>query len=295
MPVDPWLAAAYAYAKRGWPVFPLGRRTKRPVANCPACPTTKTAGKGHDPARCPCLCCHGFYAATTDPDRITAMRARHPSGLLAIATGAVSGLVVADIDPRNGGTIHPDLMPQTACVATGSGGRHLLYTYPGVPVPSRGLPGFQGIDIKADGGYIAAAPSVHPGTGRPYRWLRFGPVEEMPRALLDLATADPAPTGPPPTRAASTRPPSTSAAGGISHPDRLLVVLLDRVATAPEGRRRTTLYGVARGVARMIGAHTIDPGEAWALLYNAGRAAGQTDRDTRAAITGGFHAEGVTA
>ena len=95
------LLAGLGYIARGWPVFVLGR-SKRPVANCPAC---RTARPGHDPAGCECLTCHGFYAATTDPARLSAMLARVPGGLLAIRTGSASGRCVGDIDPRNGGRI----------------------------------------------------------------------------------------------------------------------------------------------------------------------------------------------
>ena len=80
---------------------------------------------------------------------------------------------------------------------------------------------------------------------------------------------------------------------GISSPPALLQAHLDAIARAPEGRRRNTLYGAARGVARMVAAGALSPADAHAALYQAGRAAGQSDRDTRAAITGGFRAESV--
>jgi hypothetical protein len=290
VPPDPVLAAALEYAASSWPVFPLGRRTKRPVANCDACPKNDLS---HDPTVCDCLTCHGFYAATCDPDRIAAMRAAHPRGLLAIRTGAASRLLVVDIDPRNGGHLIPHLMPRTACVRTGSDGWHLFYRHPGHSVPSRGLPGHPGIDIKADGGYVAAAPSIHPRTGRPYTWAVRGPVQEMPRALAELVTADPARTGPTGDAPAPTRPITTTTAGGISYPARLLDAHLSAIARAPEGRRRTTLYGAARGIARMVAAETITTTDAWAALTAAGRQAGQTDRDIRAAVLGGFRDEGV--
>ena len=76
-------AAALGYIRHGWPVFVLGR-SKRPVANCPAC---RAAGPGHDRAGCGCLTCHGFYAATLDPGRLAAMLRKVPGGLLAIRTG----------------------------------------------------------------------------------------------------------------------------------------------------------------------------------------------------------------
>lgn len=295
------LAAALDTAALGWPVFVLGR-TKRPVANCPPCrkAADQPGNGGHDPAACGCLTCHGFYAATTDPDRIAAMLAAVPRGLLAVRTGAASGLVVVDIDPRHGGRVDPALMPPTRAVATGHDGWHLYYRHPGQPVPSRPLPGRAGVDVKADGGYVVLPPSVHPDTGRAYRWLTAArPVVEMPPALAEAVTdppprpPDPHPTTPPAARP-GTRPTARPVGGGgISSPEALLTATLATVRAAPQGRRRTTLYGAARGLARMVTAGALTHTAAVAALTDAGRAAQQTDRDIHAAITGGFRDEGL--
>jgi hypothetical protein len=276
--------AALALAEHGRHVFLLGR-TKRPVANCPAC---RTAGPDHDRETCACLMCHGFYAATTDPDRIAAMLTAYPAGLLAIRTGTVSRLLVVDIDPRNGGRLDPVLTAPTATVATGGDGWHLHYTHPGGPTAAK-LAGHPGIDLKGDGGYVVAPPSIHPGTGRPYRWVGDRPVNEMPPPLIAACRPTPAPAGTPPARPTA----ALTGAGGISSPAALLAAHLGAVARAPEGRRRTTLYGAARGVARMVAAGALSSVDAEAALYVAGRDAGQTDRDIRAAIVGGFSAESV--
>ncbi|MBE1485221.1 bifunctional DNA primase/polymerase [Plantactinospora soyae] len=291
------LDPALRYAAQGWPVFMLAR-SKRPVANCRPCADTDDS---HDPAACDCLTCHGFYAATTDPLRVAGIVAAVPGGQLALRTGARSGLVVVDVDPCHGGDdtmtalIRSGLLPPTAHVVTGSAGRHLYYRHPGRPVRcSQGKPGVglgPGIDVKADGGYVVLPPSVHPRTGRPYLWVPGRQMEEMPPALVEAC--EPAPPAPAPPR--PTGPISTRTAEGISHPERLLAAHLDAVASAPEGARRTTLYGAARGVARMVAAHAIDQADAVTALTNAGRQAEQSDRDIRAAIRGGFHAEGVTA
>ena len=283
------VAAALSYTDRDWLVFLLGR-TKRPLANCRDCPNDPAT---HDPATCEHLTCHGFYAATTDPDRIHAMHAAHPRGLLAIRTGTASGLLVVDIDPRNGGHVLPELMPPTLAVRTGSGGWHLYYRHPAQHVPSRALPGHHGIDIKCDGGYVAAPPSIHPDTRRPYQWANDRPINEMPPALLSVSLARPATPTPPPV--ATTQAPSPASAGGISSPPALLAAHLAAVHTAPEGKRRTTLYGAARGVARMVAAGALTPDHARAVLTAAGRHAEQTDRDIHAAITAAFRAEGVAA
>jgi hypothetical protein len=84
-------------------------------------------------------------------------------------------------------------------------------------------------------------------------------------------------------------------AGGISSPPALLAAHLRAVQQAPEGRRRATLYGAARGIARMVAAGAITPEHAQAALTAAGLAAQQTHRDIRAAISGAFHDEGVAA
>ncbi|MEV6306088.1 bifunctional DNA primase/polymerase [Actinoplanes sp. NPDC051861] len=282
----PTLTAALALAADGYPVFLLGR-SKRPVANCPQCPKAEL-DPHHDPETCDHLTCHGFYAATRDPQRITAMHTAVPGGLLAIRTGRVCNLAVIDIDPRNGGDIDRDLMPPTRAVRTGSDGWHLYYRHPGGTLGAK-LRGCPGVDIKADGGYVVAPPSIHPGTRRPYRWLSDRAVIEMPPPLVSACR---------PTEAPTAASPNTTAipldrGGGISSPAALLAAHLAAVTSAPEGRRRNTLYGAARGVARMVAAGAITPADAHTALYQAGRAAGQTDRDTRAAIDGGFRAEAI--
>jgi hypothetical protein len=267
-------------------VFVLGR-SKRPVANCPAC---KAAGPGHDPAGCGCLTCHGFHAATLRPARLAAMLAAVPRGLLAIRTGTIAGLAVIDVDPRNGGAVDPTLMTPTAAVATGGGGWHLYYRHPGGPLLSA-LPGRAGVDVKADGGYVVAPPSVHAGTGRAYRWAGGRLVSEMPPALAAALAPPPASAGPTPLNG----PVRARRAGGISSPAALLAAHLRAVTTAPEGRRRVTLYGAARGAARMVTAGALTEEDARAALTRAGLAAGQTERDIRAAIDGAFRDEGAAA
>jgi hypothetical protein len=282
----PTLPAALALAAEGYPVFLLGR-SKRPVANCAHCPKAEIDPE-HDPEACGHLTCHGFYAATRDPDRITAMHNRVPGGLLAIRTGRICDLAVIDIDPRNGGAIDRDLMPPTRAVRTGSGGWHLYYRHPGGALAAK-LRDHPGVDIKADGGYVVAPPSIHPSTRQPYRRIGDREVSEMPRALAELSRpVEPAPTATP----AGTVTPLHRGAG-ISDPAALLAANLAAIANAPEGTRRHAVYGAARGVARMVAVGAITANDAHTALYDAGRAAGQTDRDTRAAIAGGFRAEAV--
>lgn len=91
------------------------------------------------------------------------------------------GVVVLDIDPRNGGSASFNQMVtdlgirghwETYIAKTGGGGRHILL---GVPAGFKAYgqaPGYPGVDIKQHGGYIVAPPSVHPN-GEPYAWERI--------------------------------------------------------------------------------------------------------------------------
>jgi hypothetical protein len=279
---DALMAAALKYAARGWPVLWLSR-DKRPLANCPAC---KDPTPEHIQA-CGCLVCHGPYAASTEPERIAAMRACSPRGLLALATGAASGLVVVDIDPAHGGRLIPDLMPQTAHVITGSDGLHLYYRHPGVPIPSTQSRVAPGVDVRGDPGYAVLPPGIHPRTKRPYRWGAGHPVE-MPPALV--TACQPAPVTVPTFKLTGPIRPT----GGITSPSALLDALLGKVAAAPEGRRRATLFGASVGVGRMVAAGALSARDGYEALYAAGLAAGQTHREAHAAIVGGFRTEGVT-
>jgi hypothetical protein len=91
----------------------------------------------------------------------------------------VSRIVVIDVDPRNGGdaslaelerTHRP--FPVTVSVATGGNGRHLYFVAPDEPIPSGDLA--DGVELKAEGRYVIAPPSIHP-SGKEYRWENHPP------------------------------------------------------------------------------------------------------------------------
>jgi Bifunctional DNA primase/polymerase, N-terminal/CHC2 zinc finger len=125
-------------------------------------------------------------------------RRRWPDAGLGIVTGQISGLVVLDVDPRNGGdeTLvelerqHGPL-PATVEVLTGGGGRHAYFRHPGGQVaPAKVGPG---LDLLGDGSLVIAPPSIHP-SGQPYAWeLSSEPgtvaLAELPAWLRQGATA----------------------------------------------------------------------------------------------------------
>ena len=81
-------------------------------------------------------------------------------------------------------------LPDTVEALTGGGGRHILFQHPGRAIRNSAGRLGPGLDIRADGGYIVAAPSVHP-SGHAYEWEASSlpgqvPLASMPEWLLAL-------------------------------------------------------------------------------------------------------------
>jgi len=144
--------AALAYAEAGWSVVPMAPHGKQPLI-----PWME------------------FQERRAGADEIRSWFERWPDANIAVVTGAISGIVVLDIDPRHGGEASLKLLedevgpiPSTMEALTGGGGRHLYFAYPGQTVRNRaGLR--PGIDLRGDGGVIVVPPSMHP-SGRRYTW-----------------------------------------------------------------------------------------------------------------------------
>ncbi len=104
------------------------------------------------------------------------------------------GLLVVDIDPRHGGDIslitlqkERGQLPQTRSVRTPSGGRHLYFRVPeDGHVPNSASKLGAGLDIRGDGGYVAAPPSVTDAGS--YAWENDAPITDAPSWLIELAT-----------------------------------------------------------------------------------------------------------
>ena len=160
-----------SYVNRGWAVFPC--KNKIP------------------------LTAHGYKDASTDLEIVRQMFNGHQSPNVAIATGKPSGIFVVDVDVKNGAGGSESLeelereygeLPHTVEALTWSGGRHIFFKYPekGIGCKTGIRPG---IDIRGDGGYVIAPPSVIEGRG--YEWeVSHHPDETMiaeaPDWLLEL-------------------------------------------------------------------------------------------------------------
>lgn len=198
---DKRLRAALGYADRSWPVFPL----HSPVldsnggtyCSCSKCPKdSKNIGK-HPRTQ------YGFKDATINTDVVRQWWTKWPEANVGIATGAISDIVVIDVDPRNGGGHSLEVLedehgklPGTIEAHTGGGGHHFLFKHPRtgyvVKNSNDGKKLGPGIDIKGDGGYIVAPPSLH-ASGAEYAWESShepGQIElaEMPSWLAEQVT-----------------------------------------------------------------------------------------------------------
>jgi putative DNA primase/helicase len=203
-------AYALSYAALGLAVLPLHRPVDRGgrlrcscgKADCPS-PAKHPVGR---------LAPRGLLDASCDTNVIAAWFERDAWNV-GIATGAASRIVVLDIDPRHGGdealaALETDNgpLPPTWRFLTGGGGEHIVFRHPGGAVKNSAGAIAPGIDVRADGGYIVAPPSLHVG-GRPYAIsVDHHPddiaLAALPDWLLNLVTeptsakTDPRTTGP---------------------------------------------------------------------------------------------------
>ena len=162
--------AAITYIKQGFAVIPLEVKGKRP------------------------LTAHGVKDATMDPVIVQSWWDKWENANIGIATGQVSGgLCVIDMDVdenkgldgwrtlRDWQDKHGIIAPSWLC-KTGRGGYH-YYFLSNEPIQNR-VAVIPGVDVRGDGGYVVAPPSVHPN-GTAYEWDEKCHPEEVALHLID--------------------------------------------------------------------------------------------------------------
>jgi hypothetical protein len=152
------LTIANLYYKRGWSVIPLGSPAMGMVQI--------EAGK------VPAISWETYQVDRATPVVLTQWfygeNARYNIG---IVTGKVSQLVVIDIDANKGGFewLNSTKLISSHMVRTGGGGYHLYFHYTGPPIGNR-VRLAEGVDVRAEGGQVAAPPSLH-HSGHRYTWI----------------------------------------------------------------------------------------------------------------------------
>jgi len=154
---------ALRYARLGFHVFPLHSMLDGRCTCAGEC--------GRNAAKHPRVR-GGFKAATTDARQIETWWRKWPDANVAIATGSISGIVVIDIDGTQGLSTLQEIvnkhgpLPRTAMVRTARGWHLYFRMPPGIAIScSAG----DGLDVRGDGGYAVAPPSVH-AAGHVYQW-----------------------------------------------------------------------------------------------------------------------------
>ena len=159
--------AAVWYVEHGFGVFPVEVGGKTPA----------TSG--------------GLKDWTDNAEDVAELWRRYPNLNIGIVCGTPSrGLLVLDLDEHaEGASGYESLrewerengdLPATCTACTGGGGYHMLYRASGTVHPSA-CPEL-GIDVRGEGSYIVAPPSVH-SSGRRYEW-------ETPPWEMEPAEAD---------------------------------------------------------------------------------------------------------
>ena len=164
------LDASRSYLERGWSILPVGP-DKRPL--------------------CSWQC---YQKDRADGGEAVGWYTRWPDAGVGIVTGAISGLLVVDVDAGDAEkfaaakakleTLIPDNLV-TPMARTGRGGLHYYFKRPADGRGNRArIDGFA-IDVRCDGGYVVAPPSVG------YAWIvdpDHTEIAEVPEALLRFVT-----------------------------------------------------------------------------------------------------------
>lgn len=275
---------AVAYGQRGIAVFPLQPREKIPYG--------RSAGfkaASHVPS-----VIEGWWMGVRyldlkpDAKNRAPVKARADSNI-GIATGMISGFWVLDLDgPEAEAAIarleaEHGALPVTVEQSTGRG-RHLCFAWnPAFPVRNMSKRSQQRIgakiDVRGDGGYIVAPPSVHPGKpeegippGRIYSWtegcspheIAFAPA---PAWLLELVCPPPEPE---PERA-PIKPRAPAAGLASPYGEAALDGAVRTIHGARVGSRDTTLYRAGCSIGCLVAGGEIDHDYARSVLVEAGR------------------------
>lgn len=220
----------------------------------------------------------GYKAASRDMLTILEQFARPAAAMIGVPTGDASGLLVIDIDIKNGQNggawldANADALPSTRTHKTRSGGLHLVFKMPtGFDIRNSASRIAPGVDVRGNGGYVIMPPS--PG----YSIADSSEPADMPLWLIRacMRTETPAPIQRPQER----------------H-ERYTQAAIDgevlAVMRAPEGTRNDTLNKAAVKLGTLVAAGQISRSAAEDELVRAGQMAGLDVRECEATVKSGL-------
>ncbi len=207
------LEYALEYHKLGWPIIPINNNPER--------------------GKVPLIKWIDFQNRRPSEEEIHSWWKRNPNANIGLVTGAISGIIVIDLDSAEGqeayrpkfGEIHGTISQKTGK----PGGKHLLFAHPlDGKRYQNSTQTLKDVDVRGDGGYIVLAPSVHPN-GTIYQW-EIDPLEcgladlmALPKELKELFPGDkpaPAPSAPAFQKSDPERDDMQSLMFGVGEPGR---------------------------------------------------------------------------
>jgi len=220
-------------------------------------------------------------------------------GNVGLRTGQVSApegkyLVVVDLDVQkpqyDAEAVAAIELPETVTVVTGGGGRQLYFLCDEDLGNATGqLP--SAVDVRGRGGQVVFPGSVHPDTGRLYRWADgLAPDEiglaELPSHVIELIKAK-RQTEP---VAASVPCLSPSPLKSTLYGAKALKLEADRVAQAIEGTRNCTLNSATFNIGQLVATLDVGYQDAEAALLEAATSAGLPSDEASRTIASGLAA-----
>ncbi|MFF0186938.1 bifunctional DNA primase/polymerase [Streptomyces sp. NPDC005244] len=274
------LRTALHLATHGVPPLPL-REGKVPFGNCPTCTKNACGGRPNMKTPGPCVCpnpCHGWAAATTDPNVIdspTWARAWREAAGVAYHPGG-AGLTVVDLDNRAAIAWARASLPATRTVPT-TRGEHWLYR--GAMQGANNVR--PGVDIKST---MAYARWLGPGTGT------MTALRDVVRALT---VKEPAPARP-----ASVTVPAPASGGYCPHrtPSYLDrgIAMAEQQITEARSAVHATVYRTFLAVLSKHGRCGCLTETHTARLFSAAQTKGETVRHCTEAWTNALTTLGLT-
>ncbi len=140
------LAFALKYLAMGISVIPL-----RPKDKIPSIPSWKE-----------------YQTRLPTVEEVTSWWTKEPQSNIGVVTGAVSHLAIIDLDGPEGIEYGRSLGLVSPATARTGNGAQLYYRHPGENV-CNAVKKYPGVDVRGDGGYVVAPPSIHPN-GKTYVW-----------------------------------------------------------------------------------------------------------------------------
>lgn len=212
-----------------------------------------------------------------------------------IVCGAVSGnLVVIDLDGdaavEKFYSIFEGDLTRTFTVLTGSGhGRHLYYRCDNLPTTTR----TKGFELRANGCYVVAPPSIHPETGQSYAPLLTGGLSAVLHvsnlAAIQSWIRSKIPAAPP-RSSERVAPPTMNRTIGFDYGGRALASEIRVVSSAAEGQRNNLLNRAAYNLGQLVADGALTRVQVESALLGAALAVGLDEATSLRTINSGLTA-----